>query len=391
MQKRMAGITLVILVLTFLFLMPYWRRVFFEKDGAFAKQLKSLGFTELALPNTLAQPGTIVILAGENANIACVVCTLDNGFGPKATQKLLKSPSVQIDVERKLSGSFDLTAAILQKLKSSDQYQYVKKVKLTLSGIEILELPDDAVFECVRDRNPHCQDAVDQRLAAGQSVTMIKRALRADATYSVEFDDQASADVRSKILSNVGVELLGRSSTVSADHILGTGLIWGIDDDRRLAEVRPGQLPATGSNEQRRLLSLDQPVNLEFERIAYIVDPMRQSSHNSCWATVYSMMLSWKKGENVNVSEAIRMLGPKWENYFQKDQGLPPDQTGDFVRDAGLSAEPPMNFMPDVYVQMMEKYGPIWITTGDDLMFGTAMAKDGPTGVVIMYTAARHR
>ena len=92
--------------------------------------------------------------------------------------------------------------------------------------------------------------------------------------------------------------------------------------------------------------------------------PIRaQPSGMTCWATVTTMLLSWRDGTAYSIDDAMDAIGSKWERKFHNNNGLLASEKQSFLNDAGLVAEPPAtNYGVDQFRSMLESYGPLWVT-----------------------------
>jgi uncharacterized protein YycO len=86
----------------------------------------------------------------------------------------------------------------------------------------------------------------------------------------------------------------------------------------------------------------------------------------SCWATVYTMMASWKHDRSMTINDALAGVKQRWVDLFTSGRGISSAAKNDFVADAGLIAEPPMNPSIEAWGDMLRRYGPIWITTDEN-------------------------
>src|SRR5882724_11116251 len=57
------------------------------------------------------------------------------------------------------------------------------------------------------------------------------------------------------------------------------------------------------------------------------IRPIRQENMNLCWATVWAMMLSWRKSERIPVAHAVSILGDSWRRFYDRNEGLPPQDS----------------------------------------------------------------
>ena len=123
--------------------------------------------------------------------------------------------------------------------------------------------------------------------------------------------------------------------------------------------------PATSrslSRRHRAVHALNQPVNYQ---VPGIVPAMQQRDSMACWATVFTMMSSWKHEQSMTVETALSEVGQKWLNIYNSQTGLFPNDKVEFVAAAGLVAEAPQNFSVDGWEQLLRNYGPLWVTTDE--------------------------
>jgi peptidoglycan hydrolase-like protein with peptidoglycan-binding domain len=93
---------------------------------------------------------------------------------------------------------------------------------------------------------------------------------------------------------------------------------------------------------------------------------LSQPSPMSCWATVYCMMRSWKDQVSYPIRDAVLRVGQKWADYYDQsypptNQGLPADQFGPFLREAGMDHEPMANLTIEQWARLLRTYGLLWI------------------------------
>jgi Papain-like cysteine protease AvrRpt2/LysM domain len=88
-----------------------------------------------------------------------------------------------------------------------------------------------------------------------------------------------------------------------------------------------------------------------------------QPSSMACWATVGTMMLSWRDQQSYPIGTAMAMCGAKWVGVFNANTGLALGDTIDFPRDAGMSVEPLVSTPPDTWEKMLRASGPLAIVT----------------------------
>ena len=92
---------------------------------------------------------------------------------------------------------------------------------------------------------------------------------------------------------------------------------------------------------------------------------LAQPTRNACWATVYTMLHSWRRQQSMSIETALGDAGQRWLDIYNADTGLTGADKVDFVAATGLVAEPPQNPSVAGWEQMLRTYGPIWVT-GDE-------------------------
>lgn len=129
------------------------------------------------------------------------------------------------------------------------------------------------------------------------------------------------------------------------------------------------------SPERRRPVAFNTPVNY---RVPGIVPALAQPTPMSCWATVFTMLTSWKRDQSVSIEDALGDVGQQWVTLFANpNAGLSYDDQPDFLAQAGLQAEPLMSHSVEGWEQLLRNYGPLWVTTfgGDNNNLWSAHAR----------------
>ena len=94
------------------------------------------------------------------------------------------------------------------------------------------------------------------------------------------------------------------------------------------------------------------------------VPRIKQDKLNDCWAVVTAMMIGWKENlPTITPAQAVTRAGQKYLQIYQADTGLRAADKDDFALRSRLVAEPPANYRLQQYVDWVNTYGPIWITT----------------------------
>jgi hypothetical protein len=111
------------------------------------------------------------------------------------------------------------------------------------------------------------------------------------------------------------------------------------------------------------------------------ITPTKQPSSNTCWAAVWTMMLSWKEGKPLTIADAVRRLGDEWVRHFDKDEGLEAQTFTEegFLKASGFQAKPPANYISSAYVDLLASHGPLWINSGDGILNHATMLAGAQT------------
>lgn len=98
-------------------------------------------------------------------------------------------------------------------------------------------------------------------------------------------------------------------------------------------------------------------------KFAGTVPKMKQPNSMACWATVATMMVSWKQGKKLGIEEVLQAAGDEYVTRFQSQQGLASSEKEAFIGALGMRGEPPANYSVQQYIDWVNTYGPLWITT----------------------------
>jgi hypothetical protein len=86
----------------------------------------------------------------------------------------------------------------------------------------------------------------------------------------------------------------------------------------------------------------------------------------ACWATVSTMMASYKDGDTYTVADigaVVGRAGAQYTQIYNDDTGLTSSQKGPFLDAMGFHAEPPASYTGEALSDMLTAYGPLWVTT----------------------------
>ena len=340
------------------------------------------GFVELRPPSNLYEPGTWVEVLQQSPLNLGIVCGPLDALGLGDSEGVKVSNSIELSFQSQLKPEFSVDAETIKSWQVNLSLGAVRSVNFNLSNIKLMELPDTAVFGGFKNRSQDCDDAIKFRLGNANPVSMVKSVLVADVEYLVDFEGSIDAEAKGEaaklLAANLGAKIEhGQSNNT---RIIGQQLVWGIRDDVALAKFGY-ELSSTGSaNSDRSILTGKGPItdtdnsqqvrrsfSSEHNFISFDVSPLKQSSSMACWATVYTMMKSWKDQKQWTVARALAELDPQYLDFYVQDSGLPGGSELNFIRDVGMRAQPPANYSLTGFREMLTVSGPLWITLGDGI------------------------
>lgn len=97
-----------------------------------------------------------------------------------------------------------------------------------------------------------------------------------------------------------------------------------------------------------------------------LVPIIAQPSNMTCWATVATMMMSWRDNMSYSIETAMDDAGAAYRAKFDNDQGLLGSEKPMFLAAMGLKGEAPMSYTVSGILTLLEMYGPLWATTDED-------------------------
>ncbi|BCA37053.1 hypothetical protein BwiPL1_54350 (plasmid) [Bacillus wiedmannii] len=100
--------------------------------------------------------------------------------------------------------------------------------------------------------------------------------------------------------------------------------------------------------------------------VSGIVPPLKQDKQNGCWATVATIMLSWKDQKSYNISDVLNQAGVnqsgvEYTKIYDADTGLSTKDFPDLIQNLKLSDEPLQDYTFNGFKNLLESYGPIWV------------------------------
>lgn len=100
------------------------------------------------------------------------------------------------------------------------------------------------------------------------------------------------------------------------------------------------------------------------------VPKLKQANSMACWATVATMMVSWKEGRQMTVEETLQKAGAQYLTKFQNGEGLLSSEKEAFIGALGMVGEAPASYSLQQYIDWVNTYGPLWITTDSSAAAG---------------------
>jgi hypothetical protein len=96
------------------------------------------------------------------------------------------------------------------------------------------------------------------------------------------------------------------------------------------------------------------------------VPPIAQRGRTTCWAAVTAMLLSWRDGTTYTLETAMDNLGPTYRGRLDRNEPLPAADKAALLRDAGFQGLTNLKLSVRSLRALLEKVGPLWITTDED-------------------------
>ena len=87
----------------------------------------------------------------------------------------------------------------------------------------------------------------------------------------------------------------------------------------------------------------------------------------SCWATVYTMMRSWREGKKFAIAEALEKPGKQYVQMFKNGWMLPPSQMREFWTRGGLTLRGFATFPEYLWYEFLRNHGLLVVGTASNL------------------------
>jgi hypothetical protein len=92
-----------------------------------------------------------------------------------------------------------------------------------------------------------------------------------------------------------------------------------------------------------------------------------QPTMMTCWATVYTMMRSWRESKTFTIAEALQKPGKMYVDMFKQDRSLLPAQFRDFWTRGGLTVRGYATFPDYIWHDLLQKHGLLAVGTASAL------------------------
>jgi hypothetical protein len=99
---------------------------------------------------------------------------------------------------------------------------------------------------------------------------------------------------------------------------------------------------------------------------ADIIPVIAQPKNMACWATVATMLFSWKDKVCYSIETAMDSIGQEFRQIYEDNTGLFPDKIESFANASGVTIEWPVCGTPESILGLLKDYGPIIIIDDED-------------------------
>lgn len=98
-----------------------------------------------------------------------------------------------------------------------------------------------------------------------------------------------------------------------------------------------------------------------------VVPLVAQPSPNTCWAAVATMMVSWHEQSSFTIEQVADRAGVIYRQKVDKagGEGLYGDEKPQLLSALGMKSEVPQSYSIRDILNLLQKYGPLWVTTDE--------------------------
>jgi hypothetical protein len=90
---------------------------------------------------------------------------------------------------------------------------------------------------------------------------------------------------------------------------------------------------------------------------------LQQKNEKACWATAATIMMSWKLRSPQKIEDVLESADEIYLEKFINGEGLRSSEKQDFISALDMTGEPPASYPLQQYIDWVNTYGPLWITT----------------------------
>ncbi len=154
-------------------------------------------------------------------------------------------------------------------------------------------------------------------------------------------------------------------------HLAVDGLPWAktIAAIKRFQQVQlghkwPDGRVDPGGETLRRLNDFDAGPKISIDyRVPGYKPVIGQPTNLTCWATVYTMLRSWRDGKKYTIPQAMALCGKKYLDMFTNNIPLAPGETGAFYQAAKLTPKGMQCYPITTWHNLMKTHGLLMLGT----------------------------
>ena len=207
------------------------------------KIISDLNYRELSPPSNLYDPGTVILVIRSDPPpyVAQIVCRSGDVIG---NMPIPRSATTSQNWQSEVKAIVSLGANELKVLNAKAVGNLIENVQASFANASVSEIADTMVIEAARTKRvtSDCLTAIEDRIAAGDIITMISSALHADVTYKIAFSSGLKADAKAQLAQAVAGDLGATVSNAVSGTLTGQGLNFGIRSDPVLVEELLGKV-----------------------------------------------------------------------------------------------------------------------------------------------------
>ncbi len=208
----------------------------FPECGDLSQMIRDMGFQEINPPSTISGPGSVIYIKQEHPLRTGLICDTRHSLGAGFIPREYDTKSNSFSKTKKRH--FALSADILSQVRTDNSLHSISNVSVTIANPKIYIVTDTDVFSNIHYRSEVCKQSILRRVNGGFKVSMISETLEGDVSYCVTWDSGAklSAEAKCDLLTNLRAKLKLGEATIRGSCIVGRALVWGVVDDRFLAQ-----------------------------------------------------------------------------------------------------------------------------------------------------------